>query len=426
MTAEAVLKSSRHSKSGRQRQTLESAIALCVVISFLILPLFAWIGLLGLYSAWTAKSSKLIIGLAIFMFSFLIAGRHLGYLWGKSDDLPSYLLAYEAFSGFMSVIPLTVFYAKNGDIGFAYFSYGISLVTEKHRFLYFFITVAVSLIAYVKFAERYTKGIYVLFALVCYITFFKAFQIQWMIIRSCLAIPILFLALDYVSENRRRLGYSLFVLGFLLHGATAVLFFPALLYGRRLSKSINLKELSKYLIYFSVIGGVLGFVLAMTSSYVLNKIMSQSIEINAENAIVYLVPLAIGVTYCIQARNRFLKNVTLYFLVIGFIGFFFGKNFGRFVHPLLFLLPIIVIHLTQELEQRSRLISVLRPTYQVLCFLSFLYVIQLDQPNFYYKDENINPANVTGYRQFLLFGEYVEDDVIYYRGWRDKPLTTDN
>ncbi|MBY6063738.1 EpsG family protein [Pseudidiomarina sediminum] len=393
---------------------------LLLLLGYVVLPLFAWVPLVALVAGIMRIQSKVLATLVVFAFAMLIASRHLGYLYGKSDDLPSYLLAYEAYSSFLSVLPLTVLYAKNGDVGFAYLSYAIQGLTDTHLFLYFFSIVALSLWAYLRFAKAYAGAHWALFCLLCYLMFFKTFQIQWMIIRSCLALPILLLSLHYVAHDQRKKGILLYLVGFSLHGATAILFFPALLYGRALKEPLDFARLAKYAGYLLIAGIVVGGVLMALGSYVIAKVMSQDLGFNAENAVVYIVPLVLGVLVMLQCENRFLKNVILYFLLIGAFGFVFGKNFYRFVHPLLFLLPIMVVYLSEALIKRHRLAHLIRPAYVVLCYLSFTYVMQLDEPNFYYKDPLIVPENVTGAEQVQLFDQYVEEDVIYYKGWRTR------
>lgn len=399
---------------------LKSFAVLVFVVGYFFLPLFAWLPLLALAAATMRLDSKTLGLLVVFAFAFLIASRHLGYLYGKSDDLPSYLLAYEAYRDLFSVLPLTVVYAKNGDIGFAYLSYFIGELTDKHRFLYFFTILALSFWAYLRFARAYAGAQWALFCLVCYLMFFKSFQIQWMIIRSCLAIPILLLAIYDVAHGRKRKGYLLYLLGFSLHGATALIFFPILMYGRALCEPIDVKKLSKYGGYLLIVGAVATVGLIAVDSYVIAKVTSQELGFNAENAVVYFVPLVLGVFVILQSDNRFLKNVILYFLVMGALGFVFGKNFYRLVHPLLFLLPVMVVVLMTNLSNKNKLGHLVAPLYAVLCFLSFMYVMQLDEPNFYYKDETIIPANVSGLEQWQMADEYVGDDVIYYKGWRVK------
>lgn len=401
-------------------QRVRVSSTLLMIIGYFFLPLFAWTAFVAVLTAIMKIESRFLLFLCIFCFSMLIASRHIGYLYDKSDDLPSYFLAYEAYGNFLSVIPLTVLYARNGDIGFAYLSYFIKAVTDEHLFLYFFSILFLSLAAYSKFAKKFVGVGNVIFCLLVYLMFFKAFQMQWMIIRSCLAIPFLLLSLHYVGHRQKSKGYMLFLLGFLMHGATAVLFFPALLYGENLSDKLDLRKLFRYIGYGIVFGVTVTIILVLSNSYVITKILSQDIALNLDNAIVYIVPLIIGLLTLLQCRNHFLKNVIVYFLFIGAIGFMFGKNFYRFVHPLLFLLPIMIVYLAEELREKTVLAELIRPGYALLCYLSFLYVMQLDEPNFYYKQDLIEPVNVSGYQQAILFDKYVTEDIIYYKGWRER------
>jgi len=403
----------------RNNQLTQYAVAALLLLLFLVSPWYIWPAFLVVSAAFMRKTPVILVVLTIVSLSFMVASRHVGYLWGPSDDVASYYLAYDNYSDFWSVMPIALVYTYNADILFAYFSYGVARLTDNHRFIYFFLTVAISFMAYAFMARKYTKSSYVLFCLVCYIIFSRSFIMQWMLLRVCMAMPFFFMAVYENSNGNRKKGIFLFLIGFFLHGSTAIIFFPLMVAGKYLKDKVSVGMLLKYGSMAAIVGSAVVAVLFMTNAYLLNKITSQNIEVSMGSPETYAITLMVGIAILIQSKDAFMKNLIIYFLIFGFLGFFFGKNVLRFTHPLLFLLPIMIVHLVEVLKDKHNFAIVFRPVWAVFCFMTFMHALNLNYPDFYYKAET-DPRTITGYQQAQLFVEYIRDDVEYYDGWRTR------
>ncbi|WP_219013028.1 EpsG family protein [Shewanella algae] len=410
----------KYSKSSANEKVYANYIFSSVVfISYLCLPFYFWILLFALSSIFLKNEKFFSVLVFIFSFSFLISSRYVGELWNGSDDMASYFLMYDNFSSFSSVIPISVRYAKNADLLFAYFSYYISVISDGNKFLYYFVIVFISLLSYYFFCRKHLSPALALLALVLYLLFFKSFQMQWNILRSCLALPVLLMGIYYASHNNKVLGCIVFFFGALFHASTAVMLLPLLVVSKYLRNELSLSTFKRILSYAVVLGSLLFFVIYMSGGYVLNKIVTQQISVNFSNVALYVIPLVVFVLFFWKSKNHYLNNVAIYFLAVGALGFLFGKNFYRFIHPLLLFMPIIIVGLAFSFSQKANERFLVIAFYLVMCFSTFLYVIYINESKFYHKKEGVEfVGDVTGVEQVALFFEYLETDVEYYDGYR--------
>lgn len=387
-----------------------------VVLSFMILPLYLWLAFLSFISCFSSNNK--IVWPLIFALSFLISSRYVGLLWGGSDDMASYFLAYENYKGLDSIVPVTLKYAKNLDFLFAFYTYLVNQISDAHKFIYYFSTVFISLLLYALFLSKYTNGKYVLFGLLLYMLFFKTFQLQWNVIRSSMAIPILFLGISYSLHGKFKKGLFIYVIGALVHGSTALLLLPLFVVGKRLSQPISVKRFLKLVLLGA---GAFVFVLAalyFKGSYLWYKIITQQVELNVANIVIFVIALSISLPAVFSKDHVELSNILKYIIIIALAGFIFGKNFYRFAHPFLAFAPVaFIVYISSS--KNYGVSAIYKFAYVSFCYFGFLYVLFLNQSQFYYLNGNNGfPGNYNGFQQVSLFLDYIERDIDYYNGYR--------
>ncbi len=126
-----------------------------LLASWLFLPFLAWVAGVFVYAFAVQKNKfdSAIVFFVVFSLSVLIASRHIGYLWGGADDMPSYLMAYERYTSFSSMLPTSLLYAKHADFLFALYSWVVATLTNNHSFLYYFTTLALTYLLIWKFCK---------------------------------------------------------------------------------------------------------------------------------------------------------------------------------------------------------------------------------------------------------------------------------
>jgi len=193
---------------------------------WLVVPFVFWILLLGAFcfSYGSDKGAFPLQLLFSFSFAFLISSRYVGLLWGGSDDMPSYFLAYLNYDDFKWIFQTSIKYAKHGDFVFGFYSWFVGVVTNHHLFIYYFVTVFITLMFIWLFLKR-TQAPQILLCFLFIVIFFKYFQFQWHLIRSCMAVPVLLLGLSYSGHHQKK-GALRFLFDGLIHFSTFALALP--------------------------------------------------------------------------------------------------------------------------------------------------------------------------------------------------------
>ncbi|WP_170170101.1 EpsG family protein [Malaciobacter pacificus] len=367
--------------------------------------------------------------LFLFIITFLVSSRYVGLLWDGSDDMASYFLAYEHYTTFETVPAISLFYAKNVDILFAYYSYFLK-VWNFNLFQYYFSTILITfIIMYFSYRKILTLK-EAIFSVVFYILYIKSFQLQWHILRSSVALPILFMAIYYrsIDETIAKKSLLIYVIGATIHMSSALLLLPLFIFAKNLRTHINFIKYIKIILKILFVSIILFLILTLTDNYVVNKITGSFdtrsfFQINS-NIIYLILPLFLMVTYVIVFKklnltNYFIYNIILYNLLLIIVGVVIaGGEIFRIVQFTLFLQPIVFLMILQNIKNLSIKIIFSIPIILSL-YLGHLYIVNLNQSKFFYKS-NQAPINLTVYQTFPLLIEYLENDIQYFNGYRYK------
>lgn len=404
-------------------------VGLILLISWLFLPLVVWISLLGIscYFLNFGRLTGFFSFLVISSLAFLISSRYVGYLWGGSDDMPSYFLAYLNYDEFKWVISSSVKYARHADFAFSYYSWFIAWITKHHLFLYYFLTVFFTYAATYKFL-KITKVPNIILSFLFVAIFFKYFQFQWHLIRSVLAVPIILSGLLLVPQHKIK-GIGVFILGGLTHFSTFALSLPLLLQNERLNRKYNL--LNFLTLFFIMVTGVVillisaKFLAAFSNYYIVSKIVSRLV-IEPSFLMAPFLFFFVGIlaltypVYRITKEDTYIRlfNISFYYCVIGLIAMFIaGKELYRFIMPLFLIYsPLIfksVIYFKQKLLIDLAFLSLF-----FIHVASFLYVVNLNESQFFYLTGEEEPVLSNGGQMINSFIQYVNDDIDFYSGYR--------
>jgi hypothetical protein len=269
-----------------------------------------------------------------------------------------------------------------------------------------------------------------IFSVVFYILYIKSFQLQWHILRSSVALPILFMAIYYrsIDETISKKSLVIYVIGATIHMSSALLLLPLFIFAKNLRTHINFIKYIKIILKILFVSIILFLILTLTDNYVVNKITGSFdtrsfFQINS-NIIYLILPLFLMVTYVIVFKklnltNYFIYNIILYNLLLIIVGVVIaGGEIFRIVQFTLFLQPIAFLMILQNIKNLSIKIIFSIPIILSL-YLGHLYIVNLNQSKFFYKS-NLDPINLTVYQTFPLLIEYLENDIQYFNGYRYK------
>lgn len=405
-------------------------LSLLLVLSWPFVPIILWLACALLVSVMivTSRFRSLVILLASFSVAMLIASRYVGFLWGGADDMPSYFMAYERYDDFASMMPMSLLYAKHADFLFALFGWSIAKVSDNHLFVYYFTTVFSTYLLIWWFCKTITP----IHAVLCFfliILFYKFFQAQWHLIRACLALSLLIGGL-YIAGQSRSKGTLVYFIGGLIHFSTFILAFPLFLIRKHLAQRWS---------GLQIFGLVAGFLIAVSfgliavkilagfvNNYMVNKIVTRLIiEPNFSklpSLLFFYGVLLFSIPTYINGNNKtqqFLFNSALYFIVIGTVALFFiGEELHRVILPLyLIYAPLFILSSDYYLPNSTSAVASIG--LQSFVVLAFCYVLFINESNFFYRQQ-ANPIELNGKEFVEQFVDYLQHDLSYYDGYRNK------
>jgi hypothetical protein len=403
-----------------------------LLLSWLFVPFILWVFGLFLY-AFVVKKTPFDTVLAIIislLLSILIASRYIGYLWNGSDDMPSYLMAYERYDDIWTMLSVSLIYAKHGDVLFSLYSWGVACLSNNDIYTYYFLSVFITY----GLIWRFCKEIDGPSPLICFlliILFYKFFQFQWHLIRTCMAVPILLMGIWFAQKHKKK-GALIFILGGLIHFSTFVLLLPLLIFSKHLTRRWTLSQLIVMFIGFillAVIGVVAIKILStVINNYMINKILTRLVfEPNFSKLPLLLFFIAINLIaipgYLKTSNIKYLKlfNIMSYLTLLSFIALFFiGEELHRLILPLYLLYAPLLLFALEYLKPKfiSGFSLFLLIGFHVA---AFSYVIFINESQFFYKgDKHRHPLENSGYDYLVMFKRYWNTDVIYYDGYRNK------
>lgn len=424
--SDSILNDPAFSESNRNTSNseLESAIILLGLgIMYLLLPLvvfvFTLIMVISLF--YRQKKSLTLAAMVIFFLSYLIATRYVGEVWGGSDDMASYFLAYERFTSFREAHFVSLRYLKSLDYLFVLYSTFVSIVLRLNNFGYYFVTVAGTLVISYYAYEAIVGRNRALLSLALYVFYFKAFHLQWHIIRAAIAIPILALGVATIADRRIVKGALLFLIGFGFHAATAILFIPLYLYGPQIDDPGTMQNRVTYLIRAAGFLSVGVTLMWFLGHYGLDKVMSalSSVRITFNHNARFILPFwllySVKIIAHLRLRRRYLERMVLYFCLVSLAATFFVPTqvFYRYAHPFLFLQPLVVMLVLNSFRPQFLGYFV----YASLIFFAFMYVIFLNETSFFFLGD-VTPSNINGLKQLELLHDYIGSNVPFYDGFR--------
>lgn len=402
-----------------------------LLISWLFLPFVLWIFGLFLY-AFARKTTRLDSLLAIVIsvsLSVLIASRFIGYLWGGSDDMPSYLMAYERYDQLSSMLSVSLLYAKHGDVLFGLYSWAVAVLSNNDIFTYYFLSVLITYGLIWKFCKL-VDGPSPLLCFLLIILFYKFFQFQWHLIRTCMAVPILLMGIWYAHKNKKQ-GALIFILGGLVHFSTFVLLLPLLIFSKQLTRRWRASELVFMFLGFILvaIAGVVGIKIlgSVVNNYMINKILTRLVfEPNFSK----LPSLMFFIVVNLIALPGYLKtNSKTYFTLFNMVSFltllstvalfFIGEELHRIFLPLYLLYAPLLLLALQYIKPKT-LTGGAMFLFIGFHMTAFSYVLLINESQFFYKgDKHQHPIEKRGFDYLVAIKRYWNTDVIYYDGYRN-------
>jgi hypothetical protein len=405
-------------------------ISLLILIGlWLIVPFVFWLLLLGLFcfSYGGDKNSLPLQILLSFSIAFLISSRYVGLLWGGSDDMPSYFLAYLNYDDFKWIFHTSIKYAKHGDFVFGLYSWFIGLISNHHLFVYYFSTVFITLMLTLLFL-KHTQTPQLLLCFIFVIIFFKYFQFQWHLIRSCMAVPVLLLGLFYSASHRKK-GVLIFFFGGLIHFSTFALALPLLLLGNNLNKNWGVKGLvAAVLVLISIIITLVisaKLLASFSDLYVVSKILTR-LHVEPSFAMFpflffFLLVFALILPIYLRTNDTTylrLFNIYFYFLIVGVIALFVaGNELYRFIMPLFLLYSPLLFKSLEYYKQRF-IFNFCLVTLFFIHVMSFSYVVWLNESDFLYLMPDNHPITYSGWQYVVGFKYYLFNDLDFYSGYR--------
>lgn len=403
-----------------------------LLLSWLFLPFILWVFTLFLY-AFVVKKTRLdgiLVIIISVLLSVLITSRFVGYLWDGSDDMPSYLMAYERYDQLSNMLSVSLLYAKHGDVLFGLYSWTVAALTGNDIYSYYFLSVLITYGLIWKFCKLVDSPSPLLCFLLIVI-FYKFFQFQWHLIRTCMAVPILLMGI-WVAHKNQKQGAMFFILGGLIHFSTFVLLLPLLIFNKHLSRRWTTSELFIMIFSFIVFAilGVVGIKIlgSVINNYMINKILTRLVfEPNFSKLpalLFFIVINIIALPGYLKTSNKHyfrLFNILSYLTLLSSVALFFiGAELHRIILPLYLLYAPLLLLSLQYLTPKSIAGFFL---FLLLGFhvAAFSYVILINESQFFYRSEkNRHPLENTGFDYLVMFKHYWNENVIYYDGYRNK------
>ncbi|MGO2181141.1 MAG: EpsG family protein [Pseudoalteromonas nigrifaciens] len=422
-----------HLLDGANKVDIKLYISGCLLLlSWLFLPLILWVFGLFLY-AFAVKRTRFDNVLAITIsvsLSILIASRFIGYLWGGSDDMPSYLMAYERYDQLSSMLSVSLLYAKHGDALFGLYSWAVALVSDNHAFIYYFLSLLITYGLIWKFCKL-VDGPSPLLCFLLIILFYKFFQFQWHLIRACMAVPILLSGIYYAHKNKKA-GALIFVLGGLVHFSTFFLLLPLFIFTNHLNRRWRASEL-----FFMFMGFILVAVVGVISikvlgsvvnNYMINKILTRLVfepDFSKLSSLLFFIAVNIVAIpgYLKTSNVNYLRlfNMMSYLTLLSFVALFFiGEELHRLILPLYLLYAPLLLLALRHITPKT-LTGIFLFLLMGFHIAVFSYVMLINESKFFYKDDKYrHPIENRGLDYLVMFKNYLNTDITYYDGYRNK------
>lgn len=422
-----------HLLGGANKVDIKLYISGCLLLlSWLFLPLILWVFGLFLY-AFAVKRTRFDNLLAITIsvsLSILIASRFIGYLWGGSDDMPSYLMAYERYDQLSSMLSVSLLYAKHGDALFGLYSWAVALVSDNHAFIYYFLSLLITYGLIWQFCKL-VDGPSPLLCFLLIILFYKFFQFQWHLIRACMAAPILLSGIYYAHKNKKS-GALIFILGGLVHFSTFFLLLPLLIFTKHLNRRWRASELFVMFMGFILIAvvGVIGIKVlgSVVNNYMINKILTRLVFepdfSKLSSLLFFIVVNVVAIPGYLKTSNvNYLRlfNMMGYLTLLSSVALFFiGEELHRLILPLYLLYAPLLLLALQYITPKT-LTGIFLFLLMGFHIAVFSYVMLINESEFFYKDENRqHPIENRGVDYLVMFKHYWITDITYYDGYRNK------
>lgn len=403
-----------------------------LLLSWLLLPFAFW--LLGLFLyAFAVKKTRLdslLVAAVSVSLSILITSRYIGYLWNGSDDMPSYLMAYDRYDELSSMLSVSLLYAKHGDALFGFYSWAVAWFTDNDIFTYYFLSVLITYGLIWKFCKL-VDGPSPLLCFLLIILFYKFFQFQWHLIRTCMAVPILLMGIWYAQKNKKY-GSLIFILGGLVHFSTFILLLPLLIFSKHLTRRWSASQLIVIFLGFILVAltGVFAIKIlgSVVNNYMVNKILTRLVfEPNFSklpSLLFFIVVNLIALPGYLKTNNvAYLRlfNMMSYLTLLSSVALFFiGEELHRIFLPLYLLYAPMLLFALQYIKPKS-ITGVFLFLLMGFHMAAFSYVVLINESKFFYKgDKHIHPLERRGFDYLVMFKHYWNTEVIYYDGYRNK------
>lgn len=403
-----------------------------LLLGWLFLPFILWVLGLFLYAFAVKKTrlDNLLVGVISVSLSILIASRYIGYLWDGSDDMPSYLMAYDRYDELSGMLSVSLLYAKHGDALFGFYSWAVAWFTDNDIFIYYFLSVLITYGLIWKFCKL-VDGPSPLLCFLLIILFYKFFQFQWHLIRTCMAVPILLMGVWYAQKNKKH-GSLIFILGGLVHFSTFILLLPLLIFSKHLTRRWSASQLIVIFLGFILVAlvGVVSIKVlgSVVNNYMVNKILTRLVfEPNFSKLPLLLFFVVISVIalpgYLKTNNTAYFKlfNMVSYLILLSSVALFFiGEELHRLILPLYLLYAPLLLLALQYIKPKS-ITGVFLFLLMGFHIAAFSYVVLINESKFFYKgDKHIHPLERRGFDYLVMFKHYWNTEVIYYDGYRNK------
>jgi hypothetical protein len=406
--------------------------ACILLLSWLFIPFILWAFGLFLY-AFAIKATRFDNVLAIVVsisLSMLIASRFIGYLWGGSDDMPSYLMAYERYNQLSSMLSVSLLYAKHGDALFGLYSWTVASLTDNHAFIYYFLSVLITYSLIWQFCKL-VDGPSPLLCFLLIVLFYKFFQFQWHLIRACMAVPILLSGIYYAHKNKKH-GTLIFIVGGMIHFSTFFLLLPLLIFTKHLNRRWKASELVVMFIGFvlvAVVGVIAIKVLgSVVNNYMINKILTRLVfepDFAKLPSLLFFIAInLLAVPGYLKTNNvNYLRlfNMTSYLTLLSSVALFFiGEELHRLILPLYLLYAPLLLLALQYITPKT-VTGIFLFLLMGFHIAVFSYVMLINESEFFYKDDqHRHPIENRGLDYLVMFKHYWNSDITYYDGYRNK------
>lgn len=407
------------------KHSRHARVVIFFVLSYLFISAPVFVFCLLLYCVLDKKFDSLVLAsIVIFYFSFLISSRFSGAIWNGSDDVPSYLLAYDAISSGKNAVWAAQYHTRHLDYLFIFYTKVVNYFSGGHRFIYYFLTVYLTFTIFYCFSRRVFTSGGALLALLLFLTYFKNIHLSMHLLRSSLAISIVLYAMTFESSKK----YVMYLMSFLIQGSTVLLILPILLLKDRLfNKKLHIALNIKFTIPTFLILALLIFTAYMLfpDGYIFNKLKYIEIRLGLVNYHIIIVNVAFVFLLFFLSGSSLLTykyrwmgwmNVYVVLVLISFLGLIFNQHVYRFGQQVLYLSPILMVLIFHGFKRDLYVKTIVFCLYSIASYLTYLYVIDLNESDFYYLTSGSTSDN--GLVQINYFYEYLRNDISYDDSWR--------